>query len=596
MKSLLKPQILASIVFLSILPAQWKTCYEQSDYKRTPRYNETVLFTKKLAEHFLEAAYTSFGKSAQKRDLPLLIVDKEGFTDPEKVRGSGRLVVLVQAGIHSGESDGKDAGLVLFRDLLADGKNKQWLEKITFLFIPIFNVDGHERFGPYNRINQNGPEEMGWRVTSQNLNLNRDYLKNDTPEMQAWTELYQRWLPEFFIDCHVTDGADYQYAITYAVETDKNMDENVSAWLKDTYIPRMTRAMAEKNFPTFPYIFFMRSHDVKSGVGSWAASPRYSQGYAAVMNRPGLLIETHMLKDYKTRVNATIAMLESTFEVIFNHSEELSAAIQKADSGTSLPVFRRKPLPLRFNLTKDSVMVDFLGYEYEKVKSGLTDGWWYRYSHTPKTFRIPRFSKLEVTESAALPAAYIIPVQWDEVIKRLKINGVKFLTTENTDTLRVTSIRLTDFSFPDHPFEGRFRPQYSFFEFDTLRAIPSGSILIPVKQLRARLIANALEPGAPDSYLAWGLFNAVFEQKEYFETYVMETMARDMLKKNPALKIQYEKYLRDHPEKAGNQRSKLDWFYRRTPYFDLNLGLYPVMKVYDEKYLEQIISRTKAAE
>jgi hypothetical protein len=301
-----------------------------------------------------------------------------------------------------------------------------------------------------------------------------------------------------------------------------------------------------------------------------------------------------MLKDYRTRVNATIAMLESTFDILSRESENLTEAIRLANRRPFENGFRDKPLPLRFKMKKDSVMVDFLGYEYEKVESELTGGWWYRYSHNPKTFRVPWFKFQEAAGSAKLPAAYIIPVQWTEVISRLKINGVKMLITEKTDSAVVSSARFSDFSFPERPFEGRFRPRYSFREFDTLRAIPAGSAIIPVRQMRARRIATALEPAAPDAYVAWGFFNAVFEQKEYFETYVMEEMARKMLEEKPELREEYEKYLDDNPEKTESQRSKLEWFYRRTPYFDSNLALYPVMKLYGENDLENIIATTGA--
>ncbi|MCK4657398.1 MAG: peptidase M14, partial [candidate division Zixibacteria bacterium] len=198
------------------------TYYEKSNFLETPRYDETVAFCKLLEAESPFVKYTSFGITPQGRELPLLIVDKsESFAPPT----DDRIVLLVIACIHPGESDGKDAGLVLIRDLIRDDSLTKQFDDVVLLFIPIFNVDGHERFGPYNRINQNGPLEMGFRVTAQGYNLNRDFLKADSPEMRAWLKLFREWLPDFFIDCHVTDGADYQYTITYGLETHENMPE-----------------------------------------------------------------------------------------------------------------------------------------------------------------------------------------------------------------------------------------------------------------------------------------------------------------------------------------------------------------------------------
>ncbi len=271
-------------------PAEdWATYFERSGGKATPRYDETIAYCRRLAAASKWIEYTSFGTSPQGRDLPLLIIDKDGKFVPQERRK--KAVLLIQACIHAGESDGKDAGLMLARDIAITKKLEHLVDGVTVLFIPIFNVDGHERFGPFNRINQNGPEEMGWRVTAQNLNLNRDYLKADAPEMRAWLALFNQWLPDFFIDCHVTDGADYRYVVTYSLETRGNMASNLTEWTRDVYQERIEKMMADDGFPLSPYIFFKKRHDPESGLVSWVAGPRFSQGYTAVRNRPGLLID-----------------------------------------------------------------------------------------------------------------------------------------------------------------------------------------------------------------------------------------------------------------------------------------------------------------
>lgn len=263
---------------------EWQTDYELSGGKKTPRYKETINYCLQLADASPMLHFTSFGISPQGRNLPVMIVDRDGLQTPEAIKAAGRIILMIQACIHPGESEGKDAGLMLVRDLASGIRDL--LDHVSVIFIPIFNVDGHERFGPYNRINQNGPEEMGWRVTATNLNLNRDFLKADAPEMQAWLKLFNNWMPDFFVDIHTTDGADYQYVLTYMMETLGNMDTGLTAWCDSVFLPGWTSEMEEAGYPVFPYVQFRRWHDPKSGLIRDVAPPMLSQGYVALRNRP----------------------------------------------------------------------------------------------------------------------------------------------------------------------------------------------------------------------------------------------------------------------------------------------------------------------
>ena len=386
------------------------TYYEKSGFKATPSYDETVAYCKKLDQASPFIQYTTFGTSPRGRKLPLLIIDGEGRFDPASARQSGKLVVLIQAGIHPGEIDGKDAGLMFFRDLAIGQLFGTMPENLTILFIPIFNVDGHERFSPYNRINQDGPEEMGWRTTAQNLNLNRDFLKADTPEMNAWLKLYQKWLPDFFIDIHVTDGADYQYVSTYGLETYGNMDEELTKWTNEQLIPVMEQSMDAAGYPMFPYIMFRRWHDPRSGLRSSAAGPRFSQGYTAAQNRIGLLVENHSLKDYKTRVSSTYELLHFLCGFLNDQASGILELNAMADLNTASAVFRQQPFPVNFTTAKDSIMVDFRGVEYDIEKSDLTGGDWFIYHNDkPVTFRVPYFNQQIPSTFVSIPEAYIIP-------------------------------------------------------------------------------------------------------------------------------------------------------------------------------------------
>ena len=567
------------------------THYEKSGYKATPNYKQTISYCKRLAEASPAIKYTTLGVSPQGRDLPLMIIDNNGTFNPHEAKKAGKAILFVEAGIHSGEIEGKDAMLMLLRDMVVYKRHTDLLDHVTILFIPIFNVDGHERSSPYSRINQNGPEEMGWRTTSTNLNLNRDFLKADQPEMIAWQKLFQKWLPDFFIDVHTTDGADYQYVLTYAMETHGNMDPGLTKWVKEKYLPDMIEGMEDAGFPVFEYVAFRRWFDPRSGLRTGAAPPRISQGYTALQNRPGLLVETHMLKSYRERVESTKAIIEATLEILNNDYKKLIILNHQADAYAASNEFMNQPLAVKFKRSdEDSVMVKFKGVDYDVENSELTGGNWYRYqSDEPKEYLLPFFNSIIPETEIKLPYAYIIPVQWTKVIDRLKLHGVNFIPLQKSSEIPVELYRFKNTQWQNFPYEGRF-PMRNI-EYDILHKTieyPDGSAVIPVNQRTSRVIAHILEPSAEDSYAYWGFFNPVFERKEYFETYVMEELAREMIKENPELLDAFNQYKAENPELEGNQWGLLWWFYERTPYFDDQMNLYPVGRIIDKNVLETI--------
>ncbi|MFC1733674.1 M14 family metallopeptidase [candidate division KSB1 bacterium] len=567
----------------------WQTYYEKLGFLETSRYAETIAYCKKLAESSPWIHYTSFGMSQQGRELPLLIADKNEDFNSTSVRSGDHIVLLVEACIHPGESEGKDAGMMLLRDIAIHKKYENLLDHATILFIPIFNVDGHERFGPFNRINQNGPKEMGWRVTATNLNLNRDFLKADAREMKAWLRLYSEWLPDFFIDIHTTDGADYQYPLTYAMEFHDNMYYEIGDWQKNVFIEYVECEMEKAGFPIFPYIAFRNWFDPRSGIRGGVSPPMISQGYTALHNRPGLLVETHMLKDYKTRVTATYEILKQTLEILNTDYEKLNQLVKKADIFTASEEFRNNPFPVKFSLSdKDSTMLDFKGFEYEVVESDLSGGNWFQYSDKPAIFSIPYFNTPIPEVTVDLPEAYIIPVEWEEVIQRLRLHGIHFNQLKKSTAIKVKTYKFKDYKWNNDPYEGRFRMQFEYDIIEDEKIFPAGSAVIPMNQRAAKLIIYILEPKAEGSYVSWGFFNTIFERKEYVESYVMEEMAREMLAEDPELLEEFELKKMEDPEFAGNFWSILLWFYSKTPYWDERKDVYPVGKIFDRKVLDSL--------
>ena len=586
------------VIFLFILSVNgtygqnktdWGTWCEKSGYTETPRYTETIEYCKKLSGSSSMISYQTFGVSPQGRDLPLLILDKSGLKTPEEIRGKGRVITMVQACIHPGEAEGKDAMLALFRDMAIDKRYDELLDGVSIIFIPIFNVDGHERFTPYNRINQNGPKKGGWRTTSNNLDLNRDFMKTDAPEMLAWLKLYNYWNPDFFIDCHTTDGSDYQYSLTYAIQGFPNTV--LSDWIQEKYVPEIEKKMEETGKPIFPYVVFRRWHDPRSGLYGGKAPPRFSHGYLAARNRPGLLIETHMLKDYKTRVLVTYDMVYHTLMFLSKSKDELMEKISKAEEFYTSGKYKEAECVLQYSISdKDSMMVQFQGIDYTVEKSNLTGGDWFRYNGEKNNFTLPFYNKHVPKVTVKFPEAYIIPVEWKTVIDRILLHGIEHYRIPGAATIEFEAYRFSNTKWKASPYEGRL--SITDIEMETIRrkkTFEEGSVLIPMNQPNAYLIALMLEPGSEDSFLRWGFFNSIFEQKEYVETYVMEKMAREMIKKDPSLKEQFETWKSGNPEISKNQYAQLMWFYRRTPYFDTEVNFYPVGRITEKQTLKGLM-------
>ncbi len=555
----------------------WLTFYEQSGYTKTPRYGETIAYCKRLASASPWVHYEPFGTSPQGRDLPLVVVSRDRVFTPREAAKSGKAVLLIQSGIHAGEIDGKDASLMLIRDIAIRKTLAPLLDHTILLFVPIFNVDGHERFGPYNRINQNGPEEMGWRVTAQNLNLNRDYMKADAPEMRAMLRLYSAWLPDLYVDCHVTDGIDFQYDVTYTMETGPNIDTGIAQWITTGLLPTVLPEVEASGHGIFPYVFPREDRDLSRGILGGASTARFSTGYAALQNRPALLIETHMLKPYRVRVSATYELLKSVIACVNRSPRSLREAVRKADSATvATGRSTGGTLPLTYALGADSVMVDFRGVA-STIDTGMISGAPYPvYASTPEQVSIPYFSYVKVTDSIAIPRAYLIPPEWQSVRDVLLMHGIVVQRLAKPLSVDVESYRLSKVKFGGRPYEGR---QGVTFRADTIhqrRLYPAGSYLVRTDQRAAKVAIHLLEPRSPDSFVSWGFFNAIFEQKEYAETYVMEKVGKRLFEEHPELREEFEAALAADTVFAHNAAARVNWVYQRSPWRDASLNVYPV--------------------
>ena len=564
------------------IPPEWRTHAELTDYRETPNYDDTVAYARRLAHASPAIDYEGFGQSGESRELPLLIASETGVFTPETARAQQKAVVLIQACIHAGEPDGKDAGFALLRDIAITKSAAGILNNVVLLFIPIYNTDGHERASPYNRINQNGPTEMGWRSTSTYQNLNRDYMKADTPETRAWLRLWNQWQPDLFIDCHVTDGADYRCNITYHHEHHPGVDGAVVQWERDVFGGKVAPATEAAGNVISWYLEFIDNRDLTLGTRDFNGSPRFSTGYIPARNRPGILIETHMLKDYRSRVMGTYDFLRAAITEVNRDPKRLRTLVREADERTVAAGNTFDPTrsyPLDFELTEDVTLFDLKAFQYETEHSEISDDLRVTYGREPLDLTVPMYQTFRVTKSVAPPLSYVVPVQWTNVIDVLKAHGLGMKTLALPTEIEVESYRFTNVVWPAGPFEGRHMPRFDVERTIETRVFPAGSAIVPLSQPAGRVILNLLEPEAPDSLVHWGFFSAIFEEKEYAEHYILEALAREMMAHDPALRREFEERLEADAELAASPAERLRFFYKRSPYWDPQMNLYPVGRI-----------------
>jgi murein tripeptide amidase MpaA len=581
-----------SLVAVAAARSDWNTPAETSDYRTTPSYDETMAYLGRIAAAVPRTIrIETFGTTGEGRDLVAVIASRDGVFDPQALRRANRPVVLIQNGIHAGEIDGKDACLALLRDMAVTGEKAGLLERAVVVVIPIYNADGHERSGPHNRINQNGPQETGWRTQAGNLNLNRDYMKADAPETRAFLRLFNRWLPDVFVDTHVTDGADYEYDTTYGVDAGPDIAPAQAEWRRKVLVPYLDESVAKSGHAVGPLIFLKDDNDPAKGLALWGTLPRFSTAYMVLQNRAGILVETHMLKDCRTRVRGTYEVLKALLEVVNRDAEALVAMNREADAAVVAAGKRYDPaarFPLRVEPDGGTNPFPYRSREFRRAPSDISGGERIEYLPGTREMTVPRETSLRVSRAVAPPLAYIVPAPWRAVIETLEAHGLALRRTTAAWTGEVETYRCGAPRFSSRPFEGRqvlFSPgeggasDASLGRCDPVRerlTFAAGSAVVPLDQRAAKVAIHFLEPEAPDSAVAWGFFNAVFEQKEYAEPYVMEGLARRMLAADPKLKQEFEDRLRNDAEFAASPPARLDFFYRRSPYWDSRLGLYPV--------------------
>jgi hypothetical protein len=576
------------------------TIAELSNYKETGRLEEVERLSGEFARAWPDAVRSfEYGRSAEGRVMRGLLISRSGALTPADLRAKAIPLLMIQGGIHPGESDGKDAGFAALRELLKNASAIALLERIAVLFVPAFNTDGHERVGRWNRPNQSGPVETGWRTTAQNINLNRDYMKADTPEMRAMLRLIDVWDPLVCADLHVTDGADFEPDISLQVEPLNQGDATLRAsgrQMRDALIARLT----ELGFQALDFYPDLAStDDPASGFALTVYSPRFSTGYFPQRNRFTVLVETHSWKDYAHRVRVMRNTITSLAELVGAHGRNWLELAHQADQaamklgGTEIPLdftsSWREPaqaggaIPDRD--ASEARVIEFRGYAYTREPSPISGGLVTTYDpKTPQIWRVPLRDQVHVAVSATVPlGGYVVPAAFAaDIAPRLDAHGIAFSRLPGAgDEIKAKSFRATEVTFSAAPFEGRMRAHLTGAWHAEMYRPQDGALFIPMTQPLARLVAALFEPRAPDSFAAWGLFNACFEQKEHMEPYVAEQIARDMIDQDPRLAAEFWSRCEHDAKFAASPVARLEFFLRRHASWDARYNLYPVLRVED---------------
>lgn len=564
-------------------PPDLLTHFEKSNYVETGRYAEALELYQKLEKRSPLIKIQHLTRTPQGRDLVVVIVSKDRAFTPEAAAKTGKPIILIQNGIHSGEIGGKDASFMFVRDVLVSQKYASLLDHVTLLIMPVFNIDGHERVSAYNRINQAGPREMGFRVTAQRKNLNRDYLKADTPEMRAWLKMWTSWKPDFLMDNHVTDGMDYQYDVTISMPSGLEIWPTVGNWVRRSFLPKFQTGLEQQGHVVGPYIEPIDELDVKKGFQGGPSTPRFSTGYAAICSRPGLLVETHSLKPYRTQVWSHYDVIVQTLQLMADNPSLLKQAVTQADEQIAALSHKQAPgvpLYLAGKLGPSSEPYAFRGVTTTFEQSAITGTTIPRYGNQPITVDSTFYDQTVPTASPVVPVGYLIPAEWTEIIELLEAHGVQIKRLSKHLSTEVEEYTFQMVKWSERPFEGRHLVS-SFTMTPRTRTLtfPAGTVFVPMNQRVARVAFNILEPEGPDSALRWGRFDAIFEQKEYYSDYVMEPIARKMLELNPKLREEFEQRLKNDAQFAANPQARLYFFYQRSPYFEADKDVYPVVRV-----------------
>jgi len=553
-----------------------KTPFENGNGNQTATYEETIAFYKVLAQQFATVTIEEIGLTDSGKPLHLVTYSKNAVD--WSIANEDAIKILVNNGIHAGESDGIDASMMLVRDL-ATGAIKA-PDNLIFSTVAIYNVGGAINRNSESRTNQNGPEAYGFRGNARNYDLNRDFIKADSRNARAFYEVYHKINPDIFIDNHVSNGADYQYTLTHLFTQHNKLGSAAGVYLQNSLQPDLEKALAQRGLTITPYVNVWDGPP-EQGYSQFMDSPRYSSGYTSLWNTLGLVVETHMLKPYKDRVIGTKAIME---EMITLGTKNMKA-IKKARIESFAHFEKSRQYALSYTLDKTRAdTLQFNGYESVNDKSSVTGNTMLTYDRSkPFTKATPFYNQYIAGDSITIPKYYIIPSgQW-HVIDLMRANKIKMQPLLEDTTFKVGTYRIVDYSTSTNPYEGHYIHNSVLLDerVEELRFRES-DILIPTAQPGIRYILETLEPAASDSFFRWNFFDTILQQKEGFSSYVFEASAKKILEENAALKKEFEQKKTSDPAFKASNYAQLSWIHKRSKNYERAHLTYPIYKVYYE--------------
>ena len=555
-----------------------QTVFESSNGLKSATYQETIDFYKALEKKFPSITIFEMGQTDSGFPLHIIVFDSENKTgkkSKETFSKNGKNLLLINNGIHPGEPDGIDATMLLFRDF---AENKISPPHNTIIAaIPVYNIGGALNRNSTSRTNQNGPEEYGFRGNARNFDLNRDFIKSDTKNTRAFAEIFHWLNPDLFIDNHVSNGADYQYTLTHLFTQHNKLGDELGDYLHTSLMPQLEDSLHQKKWDITPYVnVFNQVPEI--GFTQFMDSPRYSSGYTTLFNTLGLIVETHMLKPYKQRVEGTYELMKSFINIADKDAEKIKNL--RKESFKKYKVGSHYPISWEVDSSKISIL-KFKGYEGKMEPSNITGAQRLKYFRDkPFTKDVTYYNYFKATDSVSIPSAYIVPKGYWNIIELLKLNDIEFSEIKNDSIISAEVYRINSFETVKNPFEGH----YLHYKTEVTKStenitFKAGDILIKTQQPGVRYLLETLEPSAPDSFFNWNYFDAILQQKEGFSPYVWEDMAEKFLHENPAIKKEFENKKRDEPAFAKNWYEQLDWIHKQSPNYEKSHLRYPIVRV-----------------
>ncbi|PWS32513.1 hypothetical protein DF947_05375 [Pedobacter paludis] len=558
-----------------------KTPYELSGKKETATYAEAISYYEKLAKSNPQAKLLTYGTTDFGKPLHLLVLSKDKIFDPATIRKSNKRILLINNGIHPGEPEGIDASMMLARDLLhAD----QLPKDVVICIIPVYNIDGSFNRTGTSRANQNGPIAYGFRGNSKNLDLNRDFIKTDSRNSATFQLIFNTWQPEIFVDTHTSNGADYQYVMTLIPTQKDKLNPILADYLTQTLVPDLYKGMEQKGYPMIPYVNSIEETP-DAGITGFIDLPRYSTGYTTLHNTIGFMPETHMLKAYDLRVDATYKLLQTYIDLVERDAKLIGENKRKADD----LVANQKAFGLEWKLNRSEVdSLPFKGFEAGEKPSTVSGQERLFYDRNkPYTKSIKEWNKFDASITVQKPIAYIIPKAWDRVIALLKLNNVVLKELKSDGKIKVESYYIGDFKTGTRPYEGHYlHSAVKVISTQQDLQYYAGDYVVYVNQPTNRYIVETLEPQATDSFFNWNFFDSILDMKEHFSAYVFEDTATELLKNNPALKAKLDAKKASDPNFAKDGSAQLDFVYKNSDYYEKTHNRYPVARLVNDVKLD----------